>query len=50
MTDLFTPIEMGPFRLPHRVAMAPMTRNRAGEGNAPTSLNATYYRQRADAA
>lgn len=27
-----------------------MTRNRAGEGNAPTALNATYYQQRADAA
>jgi N-ethylmaleimide reductase len=29
--------------------MAPMTRNRAGEGNAPTSLNAEYYSQRASA-
>jgi len=29
--------------------MAPMTRNRAGEGNAPTEMNATYYRQRASA-
>ena len=30
--------------------MAPMTRNRAEEGNAPHSLNATYYKQRSDAA
>jgi N-ethylmaleimide reductase len=29
--------------------MAPMTRNRAGEGNVPTALNAEYYRQRASA-
>lgn len=30
--------------------MAPLTRNRAGEGNVPGELNATYYRQRASAA
>ncbi len=30
--------------------MAPLTRNRAAEGNAPAEMNATYYRQRADAA
>ncbi len=30
--------------------MAPLTRNRAAEGNVPTELNATYYRQRASAA
>jgi len=30
--------------------MAPLTRNRAGAGNVPGSLNATYYRQRASAA
>jgi N-ethylmaleimide reductase len=29
--------------------MAPMTRNRAGEGNAPTELAVTYYAQRAGA-
>jgi N-ethylmaleimide reductase len=29
--------------------MAPLTRNRAGAGNAPTELNATYYAQRAGA-
>ena len=50
MTDLFTPLTAGPFELPHRVVMAPMTRNRAGDGNAPHALNATYYQQRADAA
>jgi N-ethylmaleimide reductase len=50
MADLFTPLTAGPFELPHRVVMAPMTRNRAGEGNAPHALNATYYQQRSDAA
>lgn len=35
--------------LPNRVIMAPMTRNRAGEGNVPTELNAKYYKQRASA-
>ena len=50
MADLFTPLKAGPFDLPHRVVMAPMTRNRAGDGNAPHALNATYYQQRSDAA
>jgi N-ethylmaleimide reductase len=50
MVDLFTPYAAGPFEFPHRVVMAPMTRNRAGEGNTPHALNATYYQQRADAA
>src|SRR5262249_37366189 len=38
-----------PLALPNRVVMAPMTRNRAGRGNAPGPLNATYYAQRASA-
>jgi N-ethylmaleimide reductase len=48
-TPLFREFELGPHHLPNRVVMAPMTRNRAGEGNAPTEMNATYYRQRASA-
>lgn len=50
MSELFSPITVGPFELPHRVIMAPMTRNRAGEGNVPHALNAAYYQQRSDAA
>ncbi len=46
---LFTPVQVGPYRLPNRMVMAPMTRNRAGEGDVPTPLVATYYRQRASA-
>jgi N-ethylmaleimide reductase len=48
-TDIFSPFQLGPLHLPNRVVMAPMTRNRAGPGNAPTALNAAYYAQRAGA-
>src|ERR1700689_3083214 len=47
--DLFSPFRLGRLALPNRVVMAPMTRNRAGPGNAPTALNATHYAQRASA-
>lgn len=49
--NLFTPIQLGRYTLKHRVAMAPLTRSRAGQpGNVATALNAEYYRQRASAA
>ena len=47
--DLFTPIEIGPLKLPNRIVMAPLTRSRAADGNVPTVLNALYYAQRASA-
>ena len=48
---LFEPIRLGRMMLPHRVAMAPLTRSRARQpGNVPTPLNAAYYVQRACAA
>jgi N-ethylmaleimide reductase len=47
--DIFSPFTLGPLTLPNRIVMAPMTRNRAGAGNAPVALNATYYAQRASA-
>jgi N-ethylmaleimide reductase len=47
--DIFSAFRLGPLELPNRVVMAPMTRNRAGPGNVPTALNATYYAQRAGA-
>ncbi|NLP64823.1 alkene reductase [Paraburkholderia sacchari] len=52
MSDaLFEPIRLGRHTLAHRVAMAPLTRSRAGQpGNVPTPMNAEYYRQRAAAA
>ncbi len=48
-TTLFSPIQLGPYALQNRMAMAPMTRNRAGAGNVPQALNAEYYAQRASA-
>ncbi len=47
--DLFTPLAVGEIDLPNRIVMAPLTRNRAGEGNVPHELNAEYYEQRASA-
>ncbi|HWM93301.1 MAG TPA: alkene reductase [Thermoanaerobaculia bacterium] len=46
---LLTPVQVGPYTLRNRMVMAPMTRNRAGEGYAPTPLTATYYEQRSSA-
>lgn len=49
-TTLFTPVNVGNHTLKNRLAMAPMTRNRAhNEANAPTELHQEYYRQRASA-
>jgi N-ethylmaleimide reductase len=49
MSRAFEPVRIGRWDLPQRFIMAPLTRNRAGEGQAPTDLNATYYGQRASA-
>lgn len=49
MTDLFTPLRLGRIDMPNRIVMAPLTRNRAAEGNIPHALNAKYYEQRATA-
>ena len=46
---IFSPIQVGPYRLPNRMAMAPLTRNRAGLGNVPQPLNVEYYTQRSSA-
>jgi N-ethylmaleimide reductase len=46
---LFEPVQLGDILLANRVVMAPMTRSRAGPGDAPTALNVEYYRQRASA-
>src|SRR5690348_6120121 len=46
---LLTPVTSGAFNLANRIIMAPMTRNRADEGNSPTKLNTIYYTQRATA-
>jgi len=46
--SLFSPLVVGPYRLQHRVVMAPLTRMRAERTSfAPRALNAEYYGQRA---
>lgn len=47
--NLFTPIQLGDLALANRIVMAPLTRNRAGDANAPQDINVEYYRQRASA-
>src|SRR3954462_9036473 len=48
--SLFSPLQVGPCLLQHRVVMAPLTRMRAQRSSfAPRPLNAEYYGQRATA-
>jgi len=48
---LFQPFQLGRFKLPHRMVMAPLTRSRARQpGNVPSPMNACYYAQRKSAA
>ena len=49
MTTLFDPIRFGAIAASNRIVMAPLTRDRAGPGQTPTPLMATYYAQRASA-
>ncbi|WP_405960130.1 alkene reductase [Streptomyces sp. NBC_00024] len=44
---LWNPIVAGEISLPHRLAMAPLTRDRSTPEGIPTELNAEYYAQRA---
>ena len=36
MSRAFEPLAVGRWKLPQRFVMAPLTRNRAGDGHAPT--------------
>lgn len=47
--SLFSNYSLGDLQLANRMVMAPLTRNRAGEGGIPTRMNAEYYQQRATA-
>ena len=49
MPDLFDPLNVKNWNLPHRLVMAPLTRNRATEGMVPGDLAVEYYAQRASA-
>ena len=46
--SLFDSVQLGELALANRIAMAPLTRNRA-VNNIPGELTATYYAQRASA-
>jgi N-ethylmaleimide reductase len=48
-TDLFDPVQLGPYRLQNRIVNAPLTRSRADDDGVPGELQATYYSQRASA-
>jgi N-ethylmaleimide reductase len=47
MSKLFTPTQVGPYKLSHRVVMAPLTRMRSNRGDIPSDLMVEYYTQRA---
>lgn len=47
MEKLWTKTKVGNLELPHRLAMAPMTRSRAEEDGTPGELSSLYYAQRA---
>jgi NADPH2 dehydrogenase/N-ethylmaleimide reductase len=49
MGRLHETLKLGALELKNRVLMAPLTRCRAGAGDAPVNLNAEYYAQRAGA-
>ncbi|MGW3010154.1 alkene reductase [Streptomyces sp. NPDC001219] len=49
VSRLFEPARLGALRLPNRLVMAPLTRNRAGADGVPQPIMATYYAQRASA-
>lgn len=49
-SKLFSPLKAGAIDVANRIAMAPLTRNRAlPDGDIPHALNAEYYAQRASA-
>jgi len=49
MTSLFDPLQVGDIACTSRIAMAPLTRDRASPGQVPNAMMATYYGQRATA-
>ena len=48
-TSLFEPLSLGNLQLKNRIALAPMTRGRAGKERIPNELMAEYYYQRSSA-
>ncbi|MFM0455290.1 alkene reductase [Paraburkholderia nemoris] len=48
-SDLFQPVQLGPYQLANRIVMAPLTRSRADEHGIAGALIAEHYAQRASA-
>lgn len=48
-SPLFSPFQLGPIQLKNRIALAPMTRARAGKDRLANALMAEYYVQRSGA-
>jgi len=47
LPNLFSPVQIGPYQLKHRLVLAPLTRMRAAKPSlAPRPLNVEYYAQR----
>jgi len=46
-TKLFSPVQIGPYTIAHRVVLVPLTRMRSSAGMVPNLLMAEYYTQRA---
>lgn len=49
MDQIFEPHQQGPFTFPNRIAMAPMTRARAGKERIPNDIMMEYYALRGSA-
>ncbi len=47
LSSLWQPFTLGRLDLPHRLALAPMTRSRSNPDGTPGDLTAEYYGQRA---
>jgi len=47
VSRLFTPIKVGPYKISHRIVLAPLTRMRSEAGDVPGDLMVEYYAQRA---
>jgi N-ethylmaleimide reductase len=47
MDKLFSPFQLGRYKLEHRVVHAPMTRLRSDPDDSPSAMMVEYYRQRA---
>jgi N-ethylmaleimide reductase len=46
-SKLFTPVQVGPYQITHRIVLAPMTRLRATPDDSPSDMMVKFYSQRA---